>query len=103
MFDRGKSQAAKEINDKRKKEQLYKHIGQLKVEVDFYKTAVRSSVSLCRRSTMIEKGNKLGLAKQCRLLGVPRSSYYYQGNQQLLETDEESMQVIDRIFTEEPA
>jgi len=37
VFDRGKSQAAQEINDKRKKEQLYKHIGQLKVEVDFLK------------------------------------------------------------------
>ena len=52
---------------------------------------------------MIEQGNKLSLAKQCPLLGVPRSSYYYRGNPQLLERDEELMQAIDRIYTEEPA
>ena len=35
VFDRGKSQAAKETKDKRLQEKLYKNIGQLKVEVDF--------------------------------------------------------------------
>ena len=52
---------------------------------------------------MIEKGKKLGLAKLFRLLGVPRFSYYYRGNPQLIERDEELMQAIDRIYTEEPA
>ena len=37
VFDRGKSQAAKETKDKRLQEKLYKNIGQLKVEVDFLK------------------------------------------------------------------
>lgn len=52
---------------------------------------------------MIEQSNKLSLSRQCRLLGVPRSSYYYRGNPQLLEEDELMMQAIDRIYTEEPA
>ena len=33
----GKAQAAQETKDKHLKEQLYKNIGQLKVEVDFLK------------------------------------------------------------------
>ena len=37
VFDSGKSQAVQETKDKRLKEQLYKNIGQLKVEVDFLK------------------------------------------------------------------
>ena len=37
VFDRGKAQSAHDLKDKRKQEQLYKHIGQLKVEVDFLK------------------------------------------------------------------
>ena len=52
---------------------------------------------------MIEQGNKLSLSRQCLLLGVPRSSYYYRGNPQLLEEDEMLMQAIDRIYTQEPA
>ena len=52
---------------------------------------------------MIKQSNKLSLSRQCRLLGVPRSSYYYRGNAQLLEEDELMMQAMDRIYTEEPA
>ena len=37
VFNKGKTQVALEVQNKRKKEQLYKHIGQLKVEVDFLK------------------------------------------------------------------
>ena len=37
VFDMGKAQAAQETKDKHLKEQLYKNIGQLKVEVDFLK------------------------------------------------------------------
>ena len=50
---------------------------------------------------MNKKG--LSLSRQCFLLGVPRSSYYYRGQPQLLQEDEMLMQVIDRIYTEEPA
>mgnify|MGYP000128879576 CR=1 FL=1 len=52
---------------------------------------------------MIEQDNQLSLSRQCFLLGVPRSSYYYRGQPQLLQEDEMLMQVIDRIYTEEPA
>jgi len=52
---------------------------------------------------MIEHDNQLSLSRQCFLLGVPRSSYYYRGQPQLLQEDEMLMQVIDRIYTEEPA
>ena len=52
---------------------------------------------------MIEQSSGLSLSRQCLLLGVPRSSYYYRGNPRLLEEDELLMQVIDRIYTQEPA
>ena len=52
VFDKGKTHAAQEAHNKRKKEQLYKHIGQLKVEVDFLKDS-------------------------CEMLGVPLPQEYH--------------------------
>lgn len=46
----------------------------------------------------------MSIQTQCQLLGVPRSSYYYRSAKspdKCLE-DEALMQVIDRIYTEEP-
>ena len=43
MFDRGKSQTAKETRYERVQEKLYMNIGQLKVEVDFFKKKLREA------------------------------------------------------------
>ena len=41
VFDRGKPPTSDDPKDKRKQKQLYTHIGQLKVEVDFLKDSCR--------------------------------------------------------------
>ena len=42
------------------------------------------------------------ITKQCKLLGVPRSSYYHKPNRKVSLLDEMLMQAIDRIYMEEP-
>ena len=49
---------------------------------------------------MIEQKHLLSLSKQCFLSGLPRSSYYYRGQPQLVKEDEMLMQVIERMCTE---
>ena len=44
----------------------------------------------------------MSIQKQCKLLGVPRSSYYYKSERKWDLNDELLMQAIDRIYMEEP-
>lgn len=44
----------------------------------------------------------MSLNKQCKLLGVPRSSYYHKPKRKEGLLDELLMQAIDRIYMEEP-
>lgn len=44
----------------------------------------------------------MSISEQCRLLQVPRSSFYYRSQRSSGGEDEVLMQVIDRIFMEEP-
>ena len=44
----------------------------------------------------------MSINKQCKLLGVPRSSYYHKPKRKLSLEDELLMQAIDRIYLEEP-
>jgi putative transposase len=59
-------------------DELYRQIGQLTVERDFL--AKRSAqLGLPRRKALVEPGHpQLSLVRQCQLLGVSRSSLYYQ-------------------------
>lgn len=57
--------------------ELYEQIGRLKVELEFLKKKLPSSAAELRR--WIEPGHReLSIAAQCELLGLPRSSYYYE-------------------------
>ena len=57
-------------------DELYRQIGQLKVENDFLKKTL--NIPLETRIVWIEPGHsKLSLRKQCGLLGINRSSLYY--------------------------
>ena len=56
---------------------LHRVIGQLTVERDFFSTKARL-LSLEERKHMIEPHDKLSITQQCQLLGLPRSTYYYQ-------------------------
>ena len=44
----------------------------------------------------------MSINKQCKLLGVPRSSYYHKPKRKVSLEDELIMQSIDRIYLEEP-
>ena len=44
----------------------------------------------------------MSLTRQCRLVGVPHSSYYYRPEKPDNQRDEMLMQLIDRIYLEEP-
>ena len=56
---------------------LYRHIGQLKVERDFFVGKVRS-MSRSLRQAMIDRDHQqLSLVRQCILLDVSRASVYY--------------------------
>jgi len=44
----------------------------------------------------------MSISRQCELMGVPRSSYYHRGKPKAGLDDEYLMQLIDRIYLEEP-
>jgi len=44
----------------------------------------------------------MSIKKQCKLLGVPRSSFYHKAERKCALSDELLMQAIDRIYMEEP-
>lgn len=50
----------------------------------------------------VEKGLKMSIQKQCKLLGIPRSSYYHRPRRKLDLEGELLMQAIDRIYLDEP-
>ena len=57
--------------------QLYQQIGQLKVELDWLKKKLDLPPESKRE--LIEPAHpQLSLARQCALVGLPRSTYYYQ-------------------------
>ena len=70
----------KKAQEKKKAEELqvelYRQIGQLKVELDWVKKNLKCSVEAKRRC--IEPGNpEISINRQCELLCLPKSSYYY--------------------------
>jgi len=44
----------------------------------------------------------MSITKQCKLLSIPRSSYYHKAQRKRNVDDELLMQAIDRIYMEEP-
>jgi len=61
-----------------------------------------ASLDLEVKKKMIEEIPKLTISRQCELLDLNRSSYYYNSKQFLDETDHLIMRRIDEIFTERP-
>ncbi|MBK5101980.1 MAG: IS3 family transposase [Desulfobacteraceae bacterium] len=80
--------------------ELYRQIGQLKVELDWLKKKSQAPVEEKRK--VIDPGNAMiPISRQCKLLGLARSSYYYDS-----ERDESYnlwlMNLIDEQFTKTP-
>ena len=80
--------------------ELYRQIGQLKVELDWLQKKRNLSVDQKRR--LVEKGcGSPSVVRQCELLALPRASFYYQpvaeSPQNLLY-----MRLIDEQYTKTP-
>ncbi|WP_341756042.1 MULTISPECIES: IS3 family transposase [unclassified Candidatus Tisiphia] len=80
---------------------LYEQIGQLSVERDWLKKNLHC-LDLKVRCNMIEPNhNKLTIIQQCKLLGISRSSYYYQPTG-ISEQELKIMAIIDETYTMHP-
>ena len=79
--------------------ELYQQIGRLQVELDWKKNM---SLSVVERRAMIGPQDlQLSVSRQCELVGLPRSSFYYQPVAPDAFTLE-VMHAIDRIYTDRP-
>ena len=80
---------------------LYRHIGQLKVERDFFVGKVRSMSRSIRRAMIDRDHQQLSLVRQCILLDVSRASVYYRPVPTRAE-DLELMALMDRQYLKTP-
>lgn len=88
-----------ELNDKL--DELYRQIGEVTVERDWLKKKIKS-LSLNEKKMLVALDDRdLSLSRQCALIGLARSSYYYDPCQEDA-TILEIMKKIDRIFTMHP-
>ena len=87
-------------NDEELIKQLYEQIGQLTVERDWLKKNLLS-LDLEVRRDMICTNNLININKQCALLSVNRSSFYYKAKN-LSPSDLIIMNRIDEIYTLHP-
>ena len=79
---------------------LAKKLGRTTIERDFLEKKLESSVSLNSRKDMVETGlSSLTIARQCEILRLPRSSYYYEPKSSS-DYDFALRLQIDKIFTE---
>ena len=84
--------------------QLYRHIGQLKVERSFRGRIggkVRSMSRKVRQAMIDRKGSKLSLVRQCSLLDISRGSVYYRPTP-ARAGDLDLMALMDRQYMKTP-
>src|SRR5438105_10820908 len=99
LFARGSKAPAAEDAQK-VIDDLHRKIGQLQVECDFSCQAARHFPSAERRA-MIAPEAGLSVSRQCALLAVARSSFYYRSRPES-GAELELLKRLDRIFTDNP-
>ncbi|HQU00539.1 MAG TPA: IS3 family transposase [Acidimicrobiales bacterium] len=82
-------------------DELYKKIGKLEMERDFLASA-RGEWSSELRRQMIDPDHALPVSRQCALLDVARSTYYYERGATESEENLELMRLIDEIYLAHP-
>jgi len=80
--------------------ELYRQIGQLKVELDWLKKKLQCSVEQKRDLVGVHHG-EISVMRQCELLGVSRSTYYYRPRP-IGDLNLELMRLIDEQYTKTP-
>ncbi|MEX4005374.1 IS3 family transposase [Paraburkholderia sp. EG285A] len=79
---------------------LHAKIGQLTLENGFFKRSAQQG-GVAERKAMIDRAHALPIAQQARLVGIARSSVYYQP-QPVSETELKLMRRIDELHIEFP-
>ena len=81
--------------------ELYRQIGQLKVERDFLASRSAQAGIGSRQALVVRDHLQLSIARQCQLLGVSRSGFYYQPQG---PSDEELtlMKLLDQQYLKTP-
>lgn len=87
------------------KERLVQKIGELTLDVDFLKKKAQSGFRDEEKKTLIEwEDSKLTIKKQCELIGLPRSTAYYEPAEIAPSEDEIAIKnAIDKIHFKEPS
>ena len=80
-------------------EDLQKQLGKSTMEKEWLAKKLESSVSLNKRKELIESELEITTTKQCELLSVSRSAYYYKPVPMSMK-DVKIMHVIDEIATD---
>ncbi|MGB4872301.1 MAG: IS3 family transposase [Candidatus Promineifilaceae bacterium] len=94
------NQARQEAEQARRETELYEQIGRLKMEVEWLKKKLLTDVA--EKRLLVEPGHpELSIRRQCELLGLNRSSYYYEPTSES-EENLAVMREIDRLYTQHP-
>ncbi|ACL76520.1 IS3 family transposase [Ruminiclostridium cellulolyticum] len=81
-------------------DELHRQIGQLTVERNWLKKKLNNSASRQSRQSMVDKKHKkLTITRQCQLLGLNRSTLYYQPHEPDRSEEYRIKWLIDEIYT----
>ncbi len=94
--NRGKSKK----DDEQLKAELYQQIGQLKVELDWLKKNQNNCIGEYRK-VIDSQHSQIPIHRQCQLLGLSRSGYYYKPKGESAY-NLQLMRLIDAEYTEHP-
>jgi putative transposase len=99
LFEKeGKNKTTEEAA--RKKDELFKQIGQLQVGNEYLK---RIQTTIRDRTEMVEKDHpELSVAQKCVILGISRSSYYYQPKEASEDPDLLILEGFLEVLNEKP-
>ena len=98
MFSASREQVCRQADTE--KDELYKQIGQLKVELDVLRKELALAIE--ERRLWIDPGHpRLTIQRQCQLLGLPRSTYYYQPQPETAE-NLRLLRRLDELYLECP-
>ncbi|AFY27470.1 IS3 family transposase [Cyanobium gracile] len=100
LFTRGKKTQAKD-ESQAKEAELFQQIGKLQMELEWLKKSLNSSDARELRK-LVDRGHPdLTVTRQCELLGLPRSTLYYQP----VPVRDSTLQImarIDALYLEDP-
>lgn len=101
IFERPNKKSEETKKQEEEKDNLLKTIGEQKVEIDFLKKKVQADIRL--RSNLVEPAYKvLSISRQCELLGISRSQYYYEPSSEQDEKDFNLLVKIKEVQIEHP-